>query len=207
MNDNNAIWGNTLETGLNKNELKNKVTSVNGKTGAVELTAADVGATTEQYVDDAIAAIDLPTGGGEWVLLHSSTAEEAVSIISAEVENCSEYIVRLVPAVDEKVQKLLDLQINGVRVSEAMLPRDRILTHIFRVIVDYNAKIAWITTGISLMGSALMANGGTICGFRDNIPVAEKTTLSTSTYGNYGDSSTGAIFAAGTTFEIWGLRQ
>lgn len=87
MNDNNAIWGNTLETGLDKNELKNKVTSVNNKTGAVKLTAANVGAATEQFVKDAIAAIDLPTGD-EWKYAGKFTTEEAVNpfVITEDIE-------------------------------------------------------------------------------------------------------------------------
>ena len=54
MNDNNAIWGNTLETGLNKDELKNKVTSVNGKTGAVKLTAEDVKALSQDKLNEGV---------------------------------------------------------------------------------------------------------------------------------------------------------
>ncbi len=72
-----AIWGNTIGTGIDKENLENKVTSVNNKTGVVNLTAEDVGAlpsdtpipsveglASEQFVKDAIANIDLPTGGG-----------------------------------------------------------------------------------------------------------------------------------------------
>ena len=101
MNDNNAIWGNTLETGLNKNELKNKVTSVNGQTGDVELTASDVGAATEQFVKDAIANIELPevSGGGaftEYVLM-DITLEEEVSR------------VEIVPTDSEEKEKLKNI--------------------------------------------------------------------------------------------------
>lgn len=39
------------------------VSSVNGQTGAVELTAGDVGAATEQYVDGAINSIPAPSWG------------------------------------------------------------------------------------------------------------------------------------------------
>lgn len=51
-----------LETYLEENPIASKVISVNGKDGDVVLTAEDVGATTQEYVDSAISQIELMPG-------------------------------------------------------------------------------------------------------------------------------------------------
>lgn len=57
------------------------VKSVNGKTGRVELTAADVGAATQEYVDNAVGSIEIPE-----VDFTGYATEEYVSKKIAEAE-------------------------------------------------------------------------------------------------------------------------
>ena len=48
------IWSNSVGTGVDIDKLKNKVTSVNGKTGDVELTAKDVGALSQDELQSGV---------------------------------------------------------------------------------------------------------------------------------------------------------
>ena len=54
--------GQEVQDYLEENPVQAPVQSVNGKTGAVALTAADVGAATEDYVDNAVENIELTPG-------------------------------------------------------------------------------------------------------------------------------------------------
>lgn len=54
--------GKSVEEYLKEHPIDSAVTSVNGKTGAVELNAEDVGAATKTYVDDAVGGIELMPG-------------------------------------------------------------------------------------------------------------------------------------------------
>ena len=52
--DGNRRWSNVIGTGLDPEPLKNKVESVNGKTGDVELTAKDVGALSQDALQEGV---------------------------------------------------------------------------------------------------------------------------------------------------------
>lgn len=52
--DRETIWSNVVGTGIDPKPLKNKVTSVNGKTGEVNLTAKDVGALNQNELQNGV---------------------------------------------------------------------------------------------------------------------------------------------------------
>lgn len=62
INEVEANIGQEVQDYLEENPVQAPVQSVNGKTGAVVLTAADVGAATEDYVDNAVENIELTPG-------------------------------------------------------------------------------------------------------------------------------------------------
>ena len=104
MNDKNAIWGNTLETGLNKDELENKVTSVNGKTGAVKLTAEDVKALSQDKLNEGVnEALRQAKESGEFNGKDGIDGKDYV-ITEADYVKIAEEAIKLFPVYEGEVE-------------------------------------------------------------------------------------------------------
>ena len=115
------------------------------------------GYATEQYVDDAIAAIDLPSGGGggEWRVLAEQTTEEEVHSIVVEFEEVKEVAI-ILNAMFTESGKYLFIHADGKNVYETTSIYNN-NKNIHFCYLNYTGEVVYGLSGTS--AGSTMANG------------------------------------------------
>lgn len=147
-------------------------------------------------------AADLPADS-QFELLADITTTEVVSAIETTVDGAyREFYVVITTAADENVGKWMDLQVNGVRVSEGTPNRNVLKNNV--MYVRTWPEINGVYCISSFMNGGSSMGGDAMHSFRNGISYSDKISLRTSTYANPG--TTGNIFASGSGMKVWGRK-